>query len=279
MATPTPGFVRLFTAFSLSQSGCRMLRFMLWFLAGACLVSGEAPSLLCRILTVHGIDEGGESREETHCEVVGTFQQYLLEVPMSIMEEHGPDLLSGDTFLQILDATIEEESLVTGISTRFSVVHRHTRKRRLFVPTTGTKSISVIRVSTQDVSPTVSIQSMQNMLQKDQVNVVTQMLACSQGDLKFQSKGVHNVTVSMMMDNYTSAIALVNEAVDLLEDDQIADHILLCLPPGTPGSWIARASNNHWKSWYNNEWCTSLSAGMHELGEYTEGFFNFPFSC
>jgi len=241
---------------------------MLLLLAGACVALGEVPSILCRILKVHRIDGGFESGVETHCELQGTLQQYPLVVPSSILKDYGPKLLSGDTFMRVSDAKVEGESLVTGNSSNFSVSHRHTRRHRHLVASTGVRSISVIRVSTTDKSPSASIGEMRNILRHDRVNVITQMFACSHGDLDLQSKGVHDVRLSRTMNQYPNAMALVNEAVDILRDNQIADHTLFCLPPGTPGDWIARANTNHWRSWYNDEWCTSLSAAMHEIGEY-----------
>jgi hypothetical protein len=41
------------------------------------------------------------------------------------------------------------------------------------------------------------------------------------------------------------------------------DHVMLCLPPGTSGSWIAYAYVNHWLSVYNNQWCDYISGQMH----------------
>ena len=46
--------------------------------------------------------------------------------------------------------------------------------------------------------------------------------------------------------------------------EDVADHVLFCIPPGT-GSWVANAVTGHWRSQYNDYWCMSLSAVMHEV--------------
>jgi hypothetical protein len=45
----------------------------------------------------------------------------------------------------------------------------------------------------------------------------------------------------------------------------LADRVLFCVPPGT-GTWAASAGMNHWRAQFNDPFCTSLSATMHELG-------------
>ena len=45
----------------------------------------------------------------------------------------------------------------------------------------------------------------------------------------------------------------------------LTDHVALCLPPGTSGSWVAYAYINHWLSVYNDEWCNYVSGQMHEV--------------
>ena len=48
--------------------------------------------------------------------------------------------------------------------------------------------------------------------------------------------------------------------------DDIADHVMLCLPPGTNGGWIAYAYINSCVSVYNDDWCMSVSGQLHEIG-------------
>jgi len=45
-----------------------------------------------------------------------------------------------------------------------------------------------------------------------------------------------------------------------------ADHIVLCIPPGTGDSWVAYSYVNHWLSVYNDDWCDNPFALIRELG-------------
>merc|ERR1711971_566717 len=47
--------------------------------------------------------------------------------------------------------------------------------------------------------------------------------------------------------------------------NQIADHVMYCLPPSTMGG-IAYAYINSWLSVYSDQWCNYLSAQVHEVG-------------
>jgi hypothetical protein len=48
----------------------------------------------------------------------------------------------------------------------------------------------------------------------------------------------------------------------------LANHVIMCMPPLTGGSWLAFASINYWQSAYNDGWCNYPSALMHEIGTY-----------
>ena len=63
-----------------------------------------------------------------------------------------------------------------------------------------------------------------------------------------------------------NAITLkLNEEFGVSRPDQLADHIMYCLPPNTMRS-VAYAYINSWNSVFNDEWCLKLSAQMHEIG-------------
>jgi len=214
-----------------------------------------SSSILCRILQVH--DLLSDASGEIHCEI-NERQQYVLNFLPD--EFHTPAVFAGEEYLRISHARIVNETLVASPNTQYSV-----QRQRRQLQVLGTRTISVIRVSTTDKSPTQSVATMRKIVD-DSTNAKTQMNACAHGATMLVSKGVHNVYLSQRLSSYSSAIALVNEATEKLRTHQQADHTLFCLPPGTPGDWIARANSNHWRSWYNDEWCTSLSAAMHEIG-------------
>jgi len=53
----------------------------------------------------------------------------------------------------------------------------------------------------------------------------------------------------------------LKEMFDITSPEQLADHVLYCLPRDTQG-WIGYAYLDHWLSVYNDEWCNSLSVKM-----------------
>merc|ERR1712029_579475 len=49
------------------------------------------------------------------------------------------------------------------------------------------------------------------------------------------------------------------------EMKKLYDLVMFCLPPGT-GGWLAWGHVNGWASFYNNNYCSSISCQMHEVG-------------
>jgi hypothetical protein len=50
--------------------------------------------------------------------------------------------------------------------------------------------------------------------------------------------------------------------------NDIADYVMVCIPPVTADDWIAYAYENHWLSIYNDDWCRYPTAQLHEVGTY-----------
>ena len=59
--------------------------------------------------------------------------------------------------------------------------------------------------------------------------------------------------------------AALNAQFGVTSPNQLADHVMYCLPAGTMEG-IAYAYINSWNSVYSNQWCTYVSAQMHEIG-------------
>ena len=83
--------------------------------------------------------------------------------------------------------------------------------------------------------------------------------------------GVYTVSLSTTIvtgaNDNTIAWAAVNKAeTELGSLTSFANHVMVCMPPGTTGSWIAYAYINHWMSVYNDNWCRYPSGQMHEIG-------------
>ena len=147
----------------------------------------------------------------------------------------------------------------------------------------GTKKVLVIRVDAQDSSTTATEAQLGDDIfgqAGDLVNLKSQYLKCSHDQLNFtalESKtevgtdGIYTLTlpedVRGQKDN-PIVWRIVNQAQSELGDlRSIADHVIVCMPAGTAGGWIAYAYVNSWLSVYNNNWCRYPSGLMHELGK------------
>ena len=147
------------------------------------------------------------------------------------------------------------------------------------------KKVLVLRIQAADSSTTASETQLSDDIfgaAGDPVNLKSQYNQCSYSQLQFEattsnalvgSDGVYTVTlpttnVTGANDN-PIAWAAVNKAATELGTalTNIANHVIVCMPPGTSGGWIAYAYVNHWMSVYNNAWCGYPSGLMHEIGK------------
>ena len=148
--------------------------------------------------------------------------------------------------------------------------------------TLGTKNMLAIRVKAADASTSSSSAQISDNwfgTNGDAVNLRSQYLACSYGALTCNAAsmttstgvdvtdGVYEVTISENVsgaDNSVIRDAVVaggNAALGVMRSQ--FDHVMLCLPPGTSGVWIAYAYVNWYLSVYNDNWCNYVSAQMH----------------
>ena len=114
----------------------------------------------------------------------------------------------------------------------------------------------------------------------DRLNLQSQYKECSDGKIHFipvtnhslvGKDGIYTVNLGPMMvtGQVESKIrnAMIQQAtLDLGPLTDIAHHVMICIPPGTMGSWIAYANVNHWMSVFNDNWCRYPSAQVHEIG-------------
>lgn len=154
--------------------------------------------------------------------------------------------------------------------------------RRLAV--TGTKKTLVLRVNAPDVSTTVSLSELSDSIfgtSGDPVNLRSQYKACSFNKLDFEpvngasssgvqvTNGAYDVFISQVVTNVDNGIvrdAVItagNTALGNMESQY--NHVIQCIPSGTSGGWLAYAYLNYYLSVYNDNWCTFVSAQMHEV--------------
>ena len=158
-------------------------------------------------------------------------------------------------------------------------------ERRRLATVTGTKEMLALRVVAADTSTSSSAATISDRwfgTSGDLVNLKSQMSACSFGQLTCNAankvtsggpsitNGVYTVTISNNVNGEADSVireAIISQATaDLGNLELQFDHIMICVPPGTAGSWIAYAYVDWYLSVYNNDWCNYVSAQMHEIG-------------
>lgn len=158
-----------------------------------------------------------------------------------------------------------------------------------FDRTVGEKELLVIRIQASDSSTTATKTQLFQDIFDDKVNVSKQLKACSHGKLTMKpatGRNINNGVATMQLNSVVGRTtqAIINE----LDNDALSlfgralnqfDHVMMCMPPGTNflnGSgrimdgWQAYVPGDHkyssFMSVYNDQWCSSVSAGMHEFG-------------
>lgn len=150
------------------------------------------------------------------------------------------------------------------------------RERKL---QTSNPTVLVVRVVASDSTTTRPVNQLSDdvfgtISANDPYNLKSQYNDCSYGQLDFQPAptgatgttttgivdGVYEVTLpSAVVVNGVSDGTIRNAVTTQLSVDfdtsasNVADYVMLCLPPGTSGGWIAYAYINHWLSVYNDQ--------------------------
>jgi hypothetical protein len=176
--------------------------------------------------------------------------------------------------LAIKGGKIIERHIDISEAVDFVEYHDFRHERHLSSSTSGEKTITVVRVSTIDSVPSYSAQEMQDRLFGQNIGLQTQYFACSFGQLiwKLSPAGVIDIMIDDSVTNYNTGTSLVSAATEYMKNvmginspSELSDKVMYCLPPGT-GTWAASAAVNHWRAQFNDKWCLSLTATMHEIG-------------
>lgn len=201
------------------------------------------------------------------------------------IKTHGP--VSGKTSIMFHKAVISGDDIIVNVDDIREIFdipngdRRLKNNRRLTSWTTGEMETLVVRVKSRDGAEPPSVDTLYNDIFEDDACLKSQYKACShdqltikeyQGDKGVEAvrPGIVEVTVDVNARG-SSRSSMVKAARAAAEDmfgeylGEIFDFVLFCLPPGT-GNWLAFAYVNGWDSYYNDIWCQSLSAQMHEVG-------------
>lgn len=244
-------------------------------------VARQAQScVLCRMSMFDTMDGSGRSGDETPLCIpiiddVERDTEYDIKLPIDILHKYEEDIERGQLLLRLCDAVFSDDSLTIGPSPSYTVVtdssHRHLLTKHLEIK--SRMSVALISIRTSDSTPKYSAQEMALQMFGTGINLQTQYDACSFGKQSFYlSQHRINEYVAAPIASFARATDLVNAAQKQIRERmkissvaQLADKIMVCVPPGT-GNWAASAGVGHWRVNMNSNWCVSLSGSIHELG-------------
>ena len=243
-------------------------------------------ALLCRIVAVEvSYDSDSIFEKESNAlgyeccpfeEGIESDECYEIDIADALAEQHAKDITDGNLVISIQGGQVVEGYISIPENAGMEVLSAphgaYNPPRRL--STAGTKTLLVVRVSSNDSEVGFSTDELSDLIFSDSdVSTRSQMSACSFGQLLLEPAygGILDVDINMNTagNERSLVVAAATEAarqklgMKLLYE--AADLILLCIPPGT-GGWAAVAGTNHWKSVYNDKTCGYLSVTMHEIG-------------
>jgi hypothetical protein len=182
----------------------------------------------------------------------------------------------------------EQDFVVIPPRTEITFAKGRTYRQRRLVQT-GTRSVLAVRVTTPFSSPSATLDKFADSVfgaGGQQYSMASQYSACSFGKLSFVpgvGSGVTNGTIELALAQTIEGLNIRNIENSLVSELQVLlqvpnldefDNVIFCLPYGSTFTystgdslgWIAYSFKPGKLSYYNNEWCTSLSAQMHEVG-------------
>ena len=180
--------------------------------------------------------------------------------------------------------SIDESDSITPPSIALKLKKPDPTNRKL-ATVIGDKTVLIVRVIAKDKSTSKSESQLSDSVfgtNGDKVNLKSQFGACSKGKLNIipaasrtrngNTISAGSTTVTVKVKTKDGDQKMVNAITNALNDNfgvsnpnLLADHVMYCLPSKTM-SGIAYAWYNSWNSVYSDDWCTSVSAQMHEIG-------------
>jgi Gametolysin peptidase M11 len=255
----------------------------------------QVASIICRITVESMHLANGTTHELALCITthMGEEEDHFLPIDLqeSFLVSNRRLLVEGRLFVQISDITvygsdhrieIAEKSLLRVLSTQ-EVAGRYVRGtkrgRRLptkaeasVPPTEGNKTIAIVRISAPGSPNRFPKARLEKVWFGSDRSFQTQMTACSFGQLNWRSAGVHDVRLVQNVSTFASREEMQLAVERQLRNQtggsmtELADKVVFCYPKNSPGEWLASASLHGWRAMFNDGWCGSLSAAMHEIG-------------
>ncbi|KAG7349157.1 gametolysin peptidase M11 [Nitzschia inconspicua] len=193
------------------------------------------------------------------------------------------NVTSGETTLEVEGAIIADGAYnaPAGAKVYFGTIET----RRRLSNSRGTKKVLVVRATTSGgdtVSERDDIVDAIFGTFGNPISLRSQYLGCSHNKIDFTpfegttqtgyqvTDGIITVDINSDFRGRNRNVAeegLISAAENIVGDlEQQFDHVILCLPPGTSGGWVAYAYVNGPISVFNDRWCEKLSTLVHEVG-------------
>ncbi len=209
-----------------------------------------------------------------------------MHLPADLVQENQDALRSGDWFIQIPGATIEEtyipefgvlrsgvriaqesqimtippeEGRLISYSVRGRRPQDHIRLHARRLDTMGQRTVLVVRVSTSDASPTYTASQLsQYFFDTKGYSMVRQYQLCSTGALQFQPFDFFSQVIDVVIPGqvasftrellWSAANAAASSERNVASLDLLSDHVAFILPSGTQGGyWIASGTTGSWR--------------------------------
>jgi len=260
--------------------------------------------LICQVAVVHIMmaDDTGVSNyrcftDETQESDGKSEMSYSINLPMHFVNRNKVMLDSGVSTICIVGGSAirtefgkPDYVVIPPNADIHFVASRNINRQRRLTQTFGSRTVLVVLVKAPDSLQSNSVRSLANGtfgIGGQQYSVASQYSSCSAGKLNFIpasgyptriTNGVINIALpSSINDIYISDLenSMKIAAKVLLGINDLNNHfshIMFCMPRGTKikgndaKTWSAYGITPGQYSYYNNNWCKSLSAKMHELG-------------
>jgi hypothetical protein len=259
-------------------------------LRAARVLGADSSPLVCHI-AVEFVSEGdaagqlGTQNYHYECspvidDMVSDFS-YTIDIPNEFIEENQIELQDGTLFASIPSGEIVDGAVVYPFNSEITVASApdsFSARRRRRLQTMGTSRVLVLRISALDTTNTYSASQLYNYIFDDSEPYTQPTLTSQYGKLSFgklnfvpTQYGVMEVQVPLNATG-ASTMAIRDAAIGAVQTQygvstitDLADHVMICIPPGT-GNWAGSSPVQSWRIVMNDVWCGFLSGFMHEMG-------------
>ena len=196
-----------------------------------------------------------------------------MDIPDEFLVENFAAVEAGDFYISVAGAAVDKDILVFSEETQYTVMDEIPFPRERKLSAIGTNSVAVLRVGlSSGTQVEYSAEKLRQHLFTKQVSLKKQMERCTNGDLILEDAGIHEVTVTGSIEDFSSPAELRNKALEVfaehrgIQADSLADHVIVILPENDFPGFVGNAATGGWISTLNNQWALDVMVYMHEIG-------------